>query len=97
MTFKPYCNEFPQVVHRVFVKLDTPEEASAGGILIPEKAKDKPRSGTVTDSSTPNLRPGDRVLFDSYGGRDFDIDHVKFKAFDEAEIVGISRKEEGNG
>lgn len=94
MKFVPYaidvttgCN------HRVFVKRDTPEEATEGGIFLQEKVRDRPVSGVVLASSSSGLQPGDRVLFDALGGREFNLDKVDFVCYDEAEIIGVCRQE----
>ena len=65
---------------RILIKIDRPENTSRGGILIPEKAKERPTKGTVlatgpgklnteTGERTPLLvKPGNRVLFLKWGG-----------------------------
>lgn len=94
MKFVPYAVDMKAGLnHRVFVKKDSPEEATEGGIFLPDKAKDRPVSGVVLASSSPNLIPGDRVLFDGLGGREFDLRDGSFVCYDESEIIGVQRQE----
>ena len=62
---------------RVVVERDESEEKTAGGIVLPDTAKDKPARGTVISVGTGRhlddgkrapmqVKPGDRVLFTSY-------------------------------
>jgi chaperonin GroES len=64
---------------RVLVQRIASEEKSAGGIIIPDSAKEKPQEGKVVavgpgktnekgDRVAPSLSTGDRVLFGKYGG-----------------------------
>ncbi|MFI5113505.1 MAG: co-chaperone GroES [Terriglobales bacterium] len=68
---------------RVMVLPDEPMERSLGGILIPDQAKEKPRSGRVVHvaaephrfengmSAPVECKKGDRVLYGRYGGIEF--------------------------
>src|SRR6185437_12066843 len=69
---------------RVVVEREESEERTAGGIVLPDSAKDKPARGTVVsvgdgklldDGSRGKLqvKVGDRVLFVSYAGDEFKI------------------------
>lgn len=64
---------------RVLVQRTEAEEKTAGGILLPESAKEKPKEGKIIavgdgklkddGTRTPlNVSSGDRVLFSSYAG-----------------------------
>lgn len=70
---------------RVVVERDESEETTAGGIVLPDSAKDKPSCGTVIsvgegrqlddgNRSTMGVSKGDRVIFSSYAGEKFTID-----------------------
>ena len=71
---------------RVLVKQNAAEEKSAGGIIIPDTAKEKPQKGTVVAvgkgkyaEQTGNLIPmqikaGDTVMYGKYGGTEINID-----------------------
>lgn len=90
---------------RIVVKLVTNESKSKGGIIIPETAsKEKPQEGEVVavgpgrlDSTTGKriaieLKKGDKVLFESWGGKDYKFDEVDYKILREDEILGIIEK-----
>merc|ERR1712164_28219 len=66
---------------RVFVKVSESEEKTAGGILLPDTAKEKPQVGEVAqvgpgkrneDGSrqSPEVSVGDKVLYSKYAGTD---------------------------
>ena len=70
---------------RVVVQREEGEGKTAGGILLPDAAKEKPQRGTVVsvgngklldDGSRGKLqvRPGDRVIFTTWAGETFKID-----------------------
>src|SRR3954471_22742841 len=69
---------------RVVVEREESEERTAGGILLPDTAKNKPARGTVISVGDGKLtdegkrqplqvKPGDRVIFTSYAGEQFKI------------------------
>ena len=66
---------------RIFIKVSASEEKTAGGILLPDSAKEKPQVGEVAqvgpgklndDGSrqTPEVSIGDKVLYSKYAGTD---------------------------
>lgn len=71
---------------RVLVKPNAAEEKTAGGIIIPDTAKEKPQKGTVIAvgkgkyaEQTGNLIPlsvkeGDTVMYGKYGGTEINLD-----------------------
>lgn len=71
---------------RVLVKPNQAEEKTAGGIIIPDTAKEKPQKGTVIAvgkgkyaEQTGNLIPmqikeGDTIMYGKYGGTEINID-----------------------
>ncbi len=71
---------------RVLVKPNQAEEKTAGGIIIPDTAKEKPQKGTVVAvgkgkyaDQTGNLIPvqvkeGDVIMYGKYGGTEINID-----------------------
>ena len=72
MKFKPLRD-------RVFVKFSSEEEKTAGGLYIPDTAKEKPQRGTV----------GDTVLFDKYAGSKIKMDDDEYLIIREEDILGI--------
>lgn len=85
---------------RVLVKRFTEEEKSKGGIIIPDKAKEKPIQGEVIAvgqgrfGDDGKIRPldvkkGDRVLFGKYAGTEIKIEGSEFLMMREEDILGI--------
>ena len=85
---------------RVVVERVSPKEKTSGGIVLPDRAKDKPVEGTVL-AAGPGLllengqvRPlevhqGDKVLFGSYAGNEVKIDGKEYLILKEEEILAI--------
>jgi len=76
------------------------EEKSAGGIVLPDAAKEKPLRGEVLaigpgrllkngKRQAPSVKKGDVVMFGRYSGSDLKIDGVEHKILREAEILAI--------
>lgn len=93
MKFKPLRD-------RVFVKFSTEEEKTAGGIYIPDSAKEKPQKGVViavgpgriTDDGkrqAMEVKVGDTVLFDKYSGSKIKMDDEEYLIIREEDILGI--------
>lgn len=77
---------------RVVVKYsDEGLEKTAGGIYIPDNAKEKPQKGTVEaiGSEVKELKAGQTVLFDKYSGSKIKIDDVEYLIVKEEDILGI--------
>jgi chaperonin GroES len=85
---------------RVVVKRDESEEITAGGIVLPDSAKDKPARGKVVSVGDGRLledgtrapfqvKAGDRVLFSSYAGDEFKIDDQELVLMREEDILAI--------
>ena len=85
---------------RVLVLRIGEEEKTAGGIIIPDTAKEKPQEGKVIAVGSGKLnengervplevKKGDRVLFSKYGGSDIKIDGVEHLIMREDDILGI--------
>ena len=83
---------------RVVLKVLDAEEMSAGGILLPDTAKEKPQRGKVTavgegkllkdgKRTKPDVKKGDIVLFGKYSGSDVQIDGDEYKILRENEIL----------
>ena len=85
---------------RVIVEPLTAEEKTAGGIIIPETAKEKPMEGEViavgpgardeAGKLVPlDVKAGDRILFSKYAGTEIKIDGEEFLIMREEEVLGI--------
>lgn len=85
---------------RVVVKPQQAEEKTAGGIVLPDTAKEKPLMGKVVSVGPGKLldngrrvevavKKNDTVLFGKYGGNDIKIDGVEYKILRESDILGI--------
>ena len=65
---------------RVVIEPKTAEEKTAGGLFIPDKAKEKPLEGVVlavgagTKDVTMEVAVGDRVLYGKYSGTEINVD-----------------------
>lgn len=88
---------------RVVVKLLSAEQTLKSGIVIPDTAKEKPQEGEVValgpgrldkdgNRVAIELKKGDRVLFENWGGKDYKSLGVDYKILREDEILGIIEK-----
>lgn len=88
---------------RVVVKPKEAEAVTAGGIVLPESAKEKPLMGDVVavgdgkllDSGARgemSVKKGDVVLYGKYGGSEVEVDGVEYKILRESELLGIVEK-----
>ena len=85
---------------RVVVKRIDAEEKTAGGIIIPDTAKEKPSQGEITavgpggrDEAGKlipiDLKVGDRVLFGKWSGTEVKIDGQELLIMKESDIMGV--------
>ena len=85
---------------KVVVKRLEAEETTAGGIVLPDSAKEKPQQGRVLSVGDGRLLPdgqrashqvqeGDRVLFTSYAGTDVLVDDEELLIMSEDDILAI--------
>ena len=92
--------KFRPLHDRVVVKRIEAEEKSAGGIIIPDTAKEKPQEGQVIsvgpgarDESGKlvplDVKAGDRVLFGKWSGTEVKIDGEDLLIMKESDILGI--------
>lgn len=83
---------------RVVVRANEAEETTAGGIVLPDAAQEKPQRGTVIavgpgrlldsgERSSLSVEVGDEVLFGKYGGTDIEIDGEEVKILRESDIL----------
>ncbi|EPY00209.1 co-chaperone GroES [Magnetospirillum fulvum] len=93
MTFRPLHD-------RVVVKRLESEEKTAGGIIIPDTAKEKPQQGEVVSVgpgargedgkvAALDVKAGDKVLFGKWSGTEVKIDGQDLLIMKESDILGI--------
>ena len=92
--------KFRPLHDRVLVKRVEQEEKSAGGIIIPDTAKEKPMQGDVVavgagaksedGKVTPlDVKAGDRVLYGKWAGTEIKLDGEEYLILKESDIMGI--------
>jgi chaperonin GroES len=93
MTFRPLHD-------RVVVRRITPDQKTAGGIIIPDTAQEKPQQGEViavglgardeTGKLIPlDVKAGDTVLFGKWSGNEVKIDGQELLIMKESDILGV--------
>ena len=82
---------FKPLKERVFVSYSEELEKTAGGIYIPEAAKEKPQKGKIEGigAEVKSVKIGDQILFDKYSGSKISIDNVEYLILKEEDILGI--------
>jgi chaperonin GroES len=80
---------------RVVVEAAAAEEKTAGGIIIPDTAKEKPQRGTVVaagpgkkDEPT-SVKVGDTILYGKYAGTEIQVDGKDYLIMRESDIFAI--------
>jgi len=92
--------KFRPLHDRIVVKRITAEEKTAGGIIIPDTAKEKPMEGEVVSVGPGarneqgqivalDVKPGDRVLFGKWSGTEVKLDGEELLIMKESDIMGI--------
>ena len=92
--------EFRPLHDRVVVKRIEAEEKSAGGIIIPDTAKEKPQQGEVISVGPGgrdeagklipiDLKAGDRVLFGKWSGTEVKLDGIEYLIMKESDVMGV--------
>ncbi len=85
---------------RVLVRRIEAEEKTAGGIIIPDSAKEKPSEGEIVSVGTGSraedgtitpldVKAGDRVLFGKWSGTEVKIDGEDLLIMKESDILGV--------
>ncbi len=85
---------------RIVLQREDSEDTTAGGIVLPESAKDKPARGTVLSVGPGKLlddgsrgeiqiQVGDRVLFSSYAGESFEVEDEELLLMREDDILAV--------
>jgi chaperonin GroES len=92
--------KFRPLHDRVVVKRIEAEKKTAGGIIIPDTAKEKPQQGEVVavgpggrDEAGKlipiDVQPGDGVLFGKWSGTEVEIDGIEYLVMKESDIMGV--------
>jgi chaperonin GroES len=85
---------------KIVVKRLEAEDKTAGGIVLPDSAKEKPKQGIISAVGDGKLlengkraalqvREGDRVLFTSYAGNEVTIDGKEYLIMSEEDILAV--------
>lgn len=80
---------------RVLIEAAAAEDKTAGGIIIPDTAKEKPQKGTVVavgpgkKDEPMTVKVGDSVLYGKYAGTEITIDGDNYLIMRESDIVAI--------
>jgi len=85
---------------RIIIKRVAEEPTSAGGIVIPDTAREKPVQGEVMAvgpgrllddgrRSAPDVQVGDRVLFAKYAGTEVKLEGEKLVVLREEDVLGV--------
>ena len=93
MSFRPLHD-------RVLVRRVEAEEKTAGGIIIPDSAKEKPAEGEIVSVGTGaraddgtvtplDVKAGDRVLFGKWSGTEVTVDGEELLIMKESDILGV--------
>ena len=85
---------------RVLVRRIEAEEKTAGGIIIPDNAKEKPQEGEVVSTGTGaraddgtitplDVKAGDKILFGKWSGTEVKVDGEDLIIMKESDILGV--------
>ena len=88
---------------RVVIKQSEAEEKTAGGIILPDAAKEKPQIGKIVATGpgkilddgkrgSMSVKKNDKVIYSKYMGNDVEIDGEKYVILKESDILGIIDK-----
>ena len=83
--------KFKPLKDRVFVSYSEEGEKTAGGLYIPDSAKEKPQKGKVEaiGSEVKDVKVGNTILFDKYSGSKVNMDGTDYLIVKEEDILGI--------
>lgn len=83
------------IADRVLIEPDAAETKTAGGIIIPDTAKEKPQKGTIIavgsgkKDEPMTVKKGDKVLYGKYSGTEISIDGKDYLIMRESDIYAI--------
>ena len=85
---------------KVIVEVLKAQEKSRGGIILPDTAKEKPQEGAVIavgsgkvlpsgKTVTPDVKPGDKILFGKYTGNEVKVDGKEYLIINQDDILAV--------
>ena len=85
---------------RIIIKRLEAEEKTAGGIVLPDAAKEKPQKGEVVavgpgklldsgERAKPEVKPGDRILFGKYTGTEVKVEGEELLIMRESDVLAV--------
>lgn len=85
---------------RILVQPAAPEETTAGGIIIPDTAKEKPQEGTVVavgggkvadngQTLAMTIKEGDKVLYGKYSGTEITVEGKEMLIMRESDVYAV--------
>jgi len=85
---------------KVLVQPSTGAEQTAGGIVLPDSAKERPQEGTVIavgpgrvldsgEKTEIGVKEGDLVIYSKYGGTEVKLDGVEYLILDESSLLAV--------
>jgi chaperonin GroES len=92
--------KFRPLHDRVVVKRSEPMTKTAGGIIVPDSAADKPQEGEVIATGTGSrdetgkivpldVKKGDRIVFSKWSGTEITVDGQEYLVMKETDIIGV--------
>jgi chaperonin GroES len=88
---------------RIVIKQSDAEEKTAGGIILPDAAKEKPQIGKIVavgpgkilddgKRAAMSVKKNDEVIYAKYIGNDVEIDSKKYVILRESDVLGVVEK-----
>ena len=89
---------------KVLVQPNTSSEQTAGGIVLPDTAKERPQEGKVIavgpgrvldngERAKMSVDEGDTVIYSKYGGTEIKLDGTEYLILDESSILAIKKQD----
>ena len=90
---------------KVLVKPNTSTEKTAGGIVLPDTAKERPQEGEVVavgpgrvtengEKVKVNVSVGDTVIYSKYGGTEIKVDGTEYLILDESSLLAVKSSDD---
>jgi len=98
--------KFSPLHDRVLVRRIEGDEKTAGGLIIPDSAKEKPQEGEIVAVGTGerkdsgdlipmSVKAGDRILFGKWSGTEIKLDGEELLIMKESDILGVITEKSG--